>query len=113
VGGTKEGALAAPIRIGTLDASEASELVQALAARGLIGRQQAGSGPRWVEVLEAHEDTDRLLADVAEAVSTWLGERERPSLEIRVEGAVHTVTPEADLREVLRARIPARKRRSA
>jgi hypothetical protein len=96
-----------------LDATEASDLVQALAARGLIGRPQAAGGLRWVEVLEAHEDTDRLLADVAEAVATWLAERERHSLEVRVEDEVHEITAHADLREALRARVRSRTRRQS
>jgi hypothetical protein len=106
----KGGTLAAPIRIGRLDAAEASDLVHALAARGLIGRSIASGGARWVEVCEAREETRRLLADVTEAVETWLADRARASLEIRVEDRVEHVTVDQALREALRARITARRR---
>ena len=97
--------MAAPIRIGTLDATEASDLVHALAARGLIGRPVAAESQRWVEVSEAHEETSRLLADVTDAVSTWLGEHERSSIEVEVEGRVVRISARDDLRDVLRARL--------
>jgi hypothetical protein len=97
--------VAAPIRIATLDAIEASDLVHALAARGLIGRAVSVEAGRWVEVREPREETNRLLADVTDAVSTWLAERERPSVDVEVEGRVVSVTARDDLRDVLRARL--------
>lgn len=102
--------MAAPIRIGTLDATEASDLVQALAARGLIGRPVGTEGDRWVEVSEAHEETRRLLADVTDAVAIWLAEHERESIDIEVEGRVQHVRARDDLRDALRARLRARAR---
>lgn len=102
--------MAAPIRIGTLDATEASDLVQALAARGLIGRPVGANGDRWVEVSEAREETHRLLADVTDAVATWLAEHERESIDVEVEGRLQHVSARADLRDALRARIRARAR---
>lgn len=102
--------MAAPIRIGMLDATEASDLVHALAARGLIGRPVAAESERWVEVCEAHEDTSRLLADVTDAVSTWLAEHERPAVDVEVEGRVLRVSARDDLRDVLRARLRVRAR---
>jgi hypothetical protein len=97
--------VAAPIRIGTLDATEASDLVHALAARGLIGRAVAADAERWVEVCEAREETKRLLADVTDAVSTWLAEHERSTIDVEVEGRVVRVSARDDLRDVLRARL--------
>lgn len=97
--------MSAPIRIGTLDATEASDLVHALAARGLIGRAVGADGERWVEVSEPREETRRLLADVIDAVSTWLSEHERASVDIEVEGQVVHVRARDDLRDVLRARL--------
>lgn len=102
--------MSAPIRIGTLDATEASDLVHALAARGLIGRPVAAESERWVEVFEAHEETDRLLADVTDAVSTWLAERARAAVDIEVEGRVLRVGAPDDLRDVLRARLRGKTR---
>jgi hypothetical protein len=106
----KEECVAAPIRIGTLDATEASDLVQALAARGLIGRPVGAVGSRWVEVNEAREETHRLLHDVTEAVAIWLAENERPTLDIEVEGRVHHVSAQADLRDALRAQLRVKAR---
>lgn len=97
--------MAAPIRIGTLDATESSDLVHALAARGLIGRTVAAETERWVEVSEAHEETKRLLADVTDAVSTWLAEHERSTVDVEVEGRVVRVSARDDLRDVLRAQL--------
>jgi len=102
--------VSAPIRIGTLDATEASDLVHALAARGLIGRAVGAEGERWVEVSEAREETRRLLADVTNAVSTWLAEHERPAVDIEVEGQVVHVTARDDLRDALRARLRVKAR---
>jgi hypothetical protein len=102
--------VAAPIRIGMLDAREASDLVQALAARGLIGRPVGEVGRQWVEVHEAHEETRRLLSDVTNAVETWLSEREERSLSIEVEGRVRQIEGYGDLRDVLRRRLRARAR---
>ncbi len=99
--------MAVPIRIGTLDATEASDLVQALAARGLIGRPLGADGERWVEVHDAHEETRRLLTDVIEAVETWLAEHDRDAVDVSVEGRLHRVTVGDDLRDALRARIRA------
>lgn len=102
--------MSAPIRIGMLDATEASDLVHALAARGLIGREVGADGERWVEVSEAHEETRRLLADVTDAVSTWLAEHERVTVDIEVEGQVVHVSARDDLRDVLQARLRTRTR---
>lgn len=102
--------MAAPIRIGTLDATEASDLVHALAARGLIGRPVTTESERWVEVCEVHEETNRLLADVTDAVSTWLAEHERSSIDVEVEGRVVRMSTRDDLRDVLRARLRVKAR---
>jgi hypothetical protein len=102
--------VSAPIRIGTLDATEASDLVHALAARGLIGRTVPTDGERWVEVCDAHEETRRLLADVTDAVSIWLAERERARVDVEVEGRIVHVSARADLRDALRARLRVRAR---
>lgn len=102
--------MAAPIRIGTLAATEANDLVHALAARGLIGRLVVAESERWVEVCEAHEETSRLLADVTDAVSTWLAEHERTSVDVTVEGRVLRVNARDDLRAVLREQLRVRAR---
>lgn len=105
--------MAPPIRIGALGATEASDLAQSLAARGLIGRPVSTGGASWVEVHETREETTRLLADLTEAVETWLAEHERlRSLEIRVEDKVTRVPSRGDLRDDLRERVRARARRN-
>lgn len=103
--------MAPPIRIGALDAAEASDLAQSLAARGLVGRRVSAGGSSWVEVHETREETRRLLADLVEAVETWLAEHERlPALEIHVEDTVTRVPSRGDLRDALRERVRARAR---
>ena len=89
--------MAAPIRVGGLDAKEAEDLVQALAARGLIGHLVEAEGDRYVEVREAHEDTGRLLADVSASLDTWLVEHDRESVDVRVEDVSHTVAAGASI----------------
>ena len=105
--------MAEPIRIGTLDAPEATDLVEALAVRGLIGRTIVGGDGRWIEIHEHHEHTDRLLGEVTAAVETWLGEHDRESLEIRVGDRVQTVKAPSDIRDALRSRATLATRRDS
>jgi antitoxin (DNA-binding transcriptional repressor) of toxin-antitoxin stability system len=100
--------VAAPIRIGTLDAAEADDLVGALAVRGLVGRPVAADGERFVELHEAHEETDRLVAEVTAAVEAWLADRGRPAVELTVAGRAFPVQAAASLDEALRTRLPSR-----
>jgi hypothetical protein len=100
--------VAAPIRIGTLDAVEAADLVDALAVRGLIGRSVEAGGHRWVELHETHEETERLVAEVSAAVADWLADRRRDEAEIRVGGRSIAVRSATDLDETLRDRLPSR-----
>jgi hypothetical protein len=100
--------VAAPIRIGTLDAAEADDLVSALAVRGLVGRPVVANGERWVELHEAHEETERLLAEATAAVEAWLADRGRPAVELTVAGRTLTVRAHAGLNEALRTRLPSR-----
>jgi hypothetical protein len=104
--------VAAPIRIGALDAIEASDLAQALGARGLTGQIVETEGVRWVVIEDSREETDRLLAEVAPAVMTWLDEHGRETIEVHVEARVLTLSPHADMRDLLRSRVPASGRRS-
>jgi hypothetical protein len=97
--------VAAPIRIGPLDAIEASDLAQALGARGLTGRTVVADDERWVVVQETHEQTERLVADVSHALETWLDDRDRSAVDVHVEGRVLSVGRHTDLREALRARV--------
>ena len=96
--------MSAPVRIGRLDAEEAGDLVQALAARGLIGTASPAGRHRWVDVRDPHEETRRLLSDVVAAVETWLAEHDRRSLEVRVGTDVHRVLRPDTLPDALHAR---------
>lgn len=102
--------MAAPIEIGALEETEAIDLVNALAARGLVGTPAERGSVTWVAVCDAHEDTERLLGDVAAAVASWLAERDRPPLELRVGSRVETVAGRRDIRDVLDARAAAKVR---
>ena len=97
--------MAAPIRVGGLDAEEAEDLVQALAARGLIGHP-IEAGKAWdVEVREAHEETERLFEDVRASLEVWLDEHGRPSAKVIVEGELHTIEARPGLDAALRRRV--------
>jgi hypothetical protein len=103
--------VATPVRVGTLDAAEAGDLVEALAVRGLIGTPVDGEGGRWVELRSSREKTERLLADVADAVEAWLADRGRAALEIRAGRHAYSVRAGQRLDDVLRSRLPAASRR--
>jgi hypothetical protein len=100
--------VAAPIRVGKLDSAEAADLVDAFAVRGLIAKP-VGDGPRlWIEIHEAHEDTERLVAEVTSAVEAWLADRGRDEVELRVSGRSYPVRAPSTLTEALHPRRPAR-----
>jgi hypothetical protein len=98
--------VAAPIRVGILEVAEASDLAEALAVRGLIGRPVAARGKRWVEIHEPHEEEERLLAEVKEAVEAWLADRGHPAVEIRVGDRSIAVKAPERLDDALRERLP-------
>ena len=104
--------MAPPIRIGTLAADEARDLVEALAVRGLIGRATEAADGWWVELHDPHEETERLVAEVTEAVQAWLVDRNRPSATISVAERWTTVEPGERIEETLRGRLPSARRRS-
>lgn len=76
--------MAEPVRIEIDTSADGSELIDTLARRGLIGRLlQAGSG--WeVELDSPREETQRLLRDLEPALATWLADRHRASIPLRV-----------------------------
>ncbi len=103
--GGKGGLLAAPIRVGSLDAEDAEDLSRALGARGLVGTP-VPSGNRWhIEIRDAHEETARLLAEVRVTLETWLSEHGRSRLTVRVGSDLHTIEAAPTLAESLRRRI--------
>lgn len=102
--------MASPIEIGALQEAEAIDLVNALAARGLVGTPSRTGDATWVAVRDVHEETDRLLGEVAGAVADWLAERDRPTLELRVGSRVETVGAHADIRDALVSRAAAKVR---
>jgi hypothetical protein len=79
--------------------------VQALAVRGLVGKPSRSGERHAVVVHDPHEETERLLADVVAALETWLADRGRDSLQVRVADSSRTVSPASDLRDVLRPRL--------
>ena len=103
--------MATPIRVGVLDAGEARDLVEALAVRGLIGTMSETEGACVVELNEPHEETDRLLTEVVDALEAWLLDRGRPGVEVRVGGRVIPVEPSERLDEALHTRLPRSARR--
>jgi hypothetical protein len=96
--------VAAPIRVGGLDAEEAEDLVQALAARGLVAHLIRTRSDWHVEVREAHEETERLLADVRTALDLWVRERGRPAPDVTV-GEPDDPAPD-QLNDALKGRVP-------
>ena len=99
--------MAAPIRVEGLGAEDAADLVQALAVRGLTAHTLAEGTA--IELVEPHEDTLRLVADVAEALRDWARDRGRRGLSLRVgDGELVDV-----LREELQATLRAAGHRAA
>jgi hypothetical protein len=94
-----------PIRIQWLEGDEAVDLVQALAVRGLIGKPMQRRARHAVVIYHPHEDTDRLLPDVIEALEAWLADRGLESVEVRV-GAESRSVRARELPGALRRRVP-------
>jgi len=76
--------VAQPIRIRAADAGEGSDLVDALAVRGLTGNLVHTSGAPEVLIRYRCEETERLTEDVVTALETWVEERGRISVAVRV-----------------------------
>lgn len=98
--------MAPPIRIEWLDGGDAIDLVQALAVRGLVGKPVLEDGRHAIVVHDPHEELDRLVADLVEALGAWLADRGRASLDVRVEGKRRRVAPGAALTDALGRRLP-------
>ena len=94
-----------PIRIQWLEGGEAVDLVQALAVRGLIGKPMRRRTRHAVVIHHPHEDTERVLPDVIEALEAWLADRGRESVEVRV-GADSRSIRARELPGALRGRVP-------
>jgi hypothetical protein len=105
--------LAPPIRIEWLEAGEAIDLMKALAVRGLVGILEREGSRHAVFVHDPHEETERLLAEVVEALESWLADRGRDAVEVRVGERVQTVAPRGDVRDALKPRLARRGARSA
>jgi len=76
--------VAQPIRIRVADADEGSDLVDALAVRGLTGNLVRTNGALDVLIRYRWEETKRLTEDVVAALETWLEDRGRISVAVRV-----------------------------
>ncbi|MCC6222089.1 MAG: hypothetical protein IT201_01190 [Thermoleophilia bacterium] len=83
--------MAAPIRIGPLPGPEALDLAQALAVRGITGRPIRATGRFEVVVHDSHEDPDRLVHDLVDALEEWLADRGRLEVGVRIAGSEQTV----------------------
>jgi hypothetical protein len=76
--------MAPPIRVGALDLTEARDLVDALAVRGLIATVEESAGETRIELNEPHEETERLLADLTVALQVWLADRGRNAVDVHL-----------------------------
>ena len=76
--------MAQPICIRVADADEGADLVDALAVRGLTGNLVYTNGTPEVLIRYRWEETQRLTADVVAALETWLEDRGRISVAVRV-----------------------------
>jgi hypothetical protein len=83
--------VARPIRVGVLDAEEARDLIGALAVRGLVGRPLDEAAGVWVELHEAREDAERLLAEAIDTVRAWVSDRGKDAVEVHADTGVYTV----------------------
>jgi hypothetical protein len=94
-----------PIRIEWLEGGEAVDLVQALAVRGLIGKPVRRRARHAVVIHHPHEDTERLLPDVIDALEDWLADRGRETIGVRV-GEDRRSVKARELPGTLKARVP-------
>jgi hypothetical protein len=105
--------MAPPIRIEWLEGGEAIDLVQALAVRGLVGKPVREKARHVVTIHDPHEETERLLSDVVAALETWLADRGRDEIEVRVGSRTRTVSArQEDLPDALKARVEKTSKRS-
>ncbi len=97
--------MAPPIRVGPVDISEARDMVEALAVRGLIATVEETAGEILVELNEPHEETERLLGDLTVALETWLADRGRSAVDVHLGDRAIVVRAAADLDSTLRSRL--------
>jgi len=76
--------LAETIRILSLSEHDARDLSDALARRGLNGAPVRLEGGWEVDLVEKREETGRLLDDLTAALVTWLDDRRRTAVALRV-----------------------------
>jgi hypothetical protein len=67
--------MAAAIRIELPDRTDARDLLDAFARRGLTGRLTAVDGRVEVEIAYRREDQDRLAREASAALEAWAGDR--------------------------------------
>jgi hypothetical protein len=101
--------VAAPIRVEWLEGREARDLVQALAVRGIVGKQVASAEGVAVLVHDPHETDERLLAELVQALEGWLADRGRDPVRVRVGDRTRTVGTRRDLAVALHERAQARR----
>lgn len=91
--------MAEPIRIELASATEARDLVRALAVWGLTGLLVGAGGRLEVEIHSAREEKRRLFLDVVVALKAWLEDPGRDPVAVRVGDLLYTVRrPAADER---------------
>ena len=101
--------MAAPIRVEWLDGREARDLVQALAVRGIVGKQVTSAEDAAVVVHDPHETDERLLAELVHALEGWLADRGREQVRVRIGNRTRTVGSRPNLAAALHERAQARR----
>ena len=103
--------VATPVRVERLESSDAEDLAQALAVRGLVGHVISSRGGATLEIRDEREDTERLIAEVIGALQAWLVDRHHDPLEISAGSERRVVGPEGELPAALAARVRRKTRR--
>ena len=98
--------VATPVRVERLGRDDAADLAQALAVRGLVGHVIRAGNRAALEIRDEREDTERLIAEVVDALRAWLADRHHEPLVVSAGSLRRTVEPEGGLPAALAARVP-------
>jgi hypothetical protein len=101
--------VAPPIRIEWLESREAIDLAEALAVRGIVGRPVRSTEGHAVVVHDPRERVDRLVDEIVAALESWLADRGRGPVSVRVGTRVHDVAAREALPGALMERARARR----
>jgi hypothetical protein len=99
--------VAFPIAVEVRRESHAQALIQALAARGLVGKLGKEGSRLAVTIMDRHGTTDRLLADVLSVVTAWRREHLLPAVPVRLGETRYWISGGGDVARMLsEARTP-------